>query len=145
MSFGDAVNAVASLGGRPIACLRISQADARERHRGVSHHSLTAYGRVALAGADVVVPRLGGELGRRVDAQVRRLCEPRAVGARHRRVDADVEGLREVLAGAERAIGVRLSTMGRGLEDDEAAFVAAAAAGRHVAGVAAGAVSAAGC
>jgi len=66
---GDAVNAVAALGGRPIACLRISQADARERHRGVSHHSLTAYGRVALAGADVVVPRLGGELGRRVDAQ----------------------------------------------------------------------------
>ena len=142
---GDAVNAVASLGGRPIACLRISQADARERHRGVSHHSLTAYGRVALAGADVVVPRLGGELGRRVDAQVQQLCEPRAVGARHRRVDADVEGLREVLAGAERAIGVRLSTMGRGLEDDEAAFVAAAAAGRHAAGVAAGAVSAAGC
>ncbi|WP_315214843.1 DUF3866 family protein, partial [Actinomyces dentalis] len=91
---GDAVNAVAALGGRPIACLRISQADARERHRGVSHHSLTAYGRVALAGADVVVPRLGGELGRRVDAQVRRLCEPRAVGVRHRRVDADVEGLR---------------------------------------------------
>ena len=141
---GDAVNAVASLGGRPIACLRISQADARERHRGVSHHSLTAYGRVALAGADVVVPRLGGELGRRVDAQARRLCEPRAVGARHRRVDADVEGLREVLAGAERAIGVRLSTMGRGLEDDEAAFVAAAAAGRHAAAVAAGAGSAAG-
>ena len=142
---GDAVNAVAALGGRPIACLRISQADARERHRGVSHHSLTAYGRVALAGADVVVPRLGGELGRRVDAQARRLCEPRAVGARHRRVDADVEGLREVLAGAERAIGVRLSTMGRGLEDDEAAFVAAAAAGRHAAAVAAGAGSAAGC
>ena len=77
--------------GRPIACLRISQADARERHRGVSHYSLIAYGRVALAGADVVVPRLGGELGRRVDAQARRLCEPRAVGARHRRVDADVE------------------------------------------------------
>ena len=142
---GDAVNAVAALGGRPIACLRISQADARERHRGVSHHSLTAYGRVALAGADVVVPRLGGELGRRVDAQARRLCEPRAVGARHRRVDADVEGLREVLAGAERVIGVRLSTMGRGLEDDEAAFVAAAAAGRHAAAVAAGAGSAAGC
>ena len=49
-----------------------------------------------------------------------------------------MEGLREVLAGAERAIGVRLSTMGRGLEDVEAAFVAAAAAGRHAAAVLAG-------
>ena len=53
---GEAVNAAAVLGGRPVASLRISEADARQRHRGVSHHSLTAYGRVALAGADVVVP-----------------------------------------------------------------------------------------
>jgi hypothetical protein len=55
---GDAVNAVAALGGRPVASLRLSDADPRERHRGVSHHSRTAYGRVALARADVVVPVL---------------------------------------------------------------------------------------
>ena len=60
---GEAVNAVAALGGRPVASLRISDADPRERHRGVSHHSLTAYGRVALARADVVVPELAGEFG----------------------------------------------------------------------------------
>ena len=54
------------------------------------------------------------------------------------------QGLREVLAGAERAVGVRLSTMGRGLEEDEAAFVAAAAAGRYAAAVAAGEVSSVG-
>jgi hypothetical protein len=53
---GEAVNAAAALGGRPVASLRISDADPRMRHRGVSHHSLTAYGRVALARADVVVP-----------------------------------------------------------------------------------------
>ena len=40
---GDAVNAVAAIGGRAVASLRISDADPRERHRGVSHHSLTAY------------------------------------------------------------------------------------------------------
>ena len=60
---GEAVNAVAALGGRPVASLRVSDADPRERHRGVSHHSLTAYGRVALARADVVVPALAGEFG----------------------------------------------------------------------------------
>src|SRR6516164_3256639 len=60
---GEAVNAVAALGGRPVASLRISDADPRERHRGVSHHSLTAYGRVALARADVVVPGLAGDFG----------------------------------------------------------------------------------
>src|SRR5256885_5462793 len=53
---GEAVNAVATLGGRPVGALRISAADPRPRHYGVSHHSLTAYGRVALAPADLVVP-----------------------------------------------------------------------------------------
>ena len=63
---GEAVNAASVLGGRPVAALRISGADPRERHRGVSHHSLTAYGRAALASADVVVPLLGGDLGEAV-------------------------------------------------------------------------------
>ncbi len=65
---GEAVNAAAVLGGRPVASLRVSFADPRERHRGVSHHSLTAYGRVALAAADVVLPDLPSPLGERVAA-----------------------------------------------------------------------------
>ena len=60
---GDAVNAVGVLGGRPVGSLRISGADARERHLGVSHHSLTAYGRVALMPADLAVPALGETSG----------------------------------------------------------------------------------
>src|SRR5215211_1229096 len=34
-----AVNAAAALGGRPILAPRVSEADLRERHRGVSHHT----------------------------------------------------------------------------------------------------------
>jgi hypothetical protein len=123
---GEAVNAAAVLGGRPVASLRISEADQRERHRGISHHSLTAYGRVALARADVVVPDLPGEFG----ARVRQEAGPLA--ARHDLVDVSVAGLREVLA----ACPVPLSTMGRGLDDDLAYFLAAAAAGRHAASLA---------
>ncbi|MGH3169274.1 MAG: DUF3866 family protein, partial [Trebonia sp.] len=66
---GEAVNAVAALEGRAVASLRLSFADARPRHQGVSHHSLTAYGRVALAAADVVVPALPSPLGERVAAE----------------------------------------------------------------------------
>ena len=131
---GEAVNAAATLGGRPVAALRISQADPRERHRGVSHHSLTAYGRVALAAADVVVPALDGELGDLVRRQVAGL------GARHRLVTVPVEGLVEALGQCP----VPLSTMGRGLDEDAAAFVAAAAAGRHAAGLLPDATGAAG-
>ena len=128
---GDAVNAVAVLGGRAIACLRVSQADARERHRGISHHSMTAYGRVALTAADIVVPGLPGALGEQIDAQARELCGPRPRGARQHRVDTGVDGLTEVLEEAQNATGIRLSTMGRGLHEDTAAFLAAAAAGRY--------------
>jgi hypothetical protein len=120
---GEAVNAAAVLGGLPIASLRISEADSRQRHRGISHHSLTAYGRVALARADVVVPDLPGTFG----AEVIEAAKPLA--ARHTLVTVSVAGLREILT----ACPVPLSTMGRGLDADLAYFLAAAAAGRHAA------------
>jgi hypothetical protein len=121
---GEAVNAAATLGGRPIGSLRISQADPRPRHHGVSHHSLTAYGRVALVRADLVVPAgLPADLAAEVDAAL----APLAI--RHRVVRVDVEGLDEAL----RALPVKLSTMGRDLDADHAYFLAAAAAGRHAA------------
>ncbi|WP_278601301.1 DUF3866 family protein [Actinomyces naeslundii] len=129
---GDAVNAIATLGGLPVACLRVSQADARPRHLGISHHSMTAYGRVALAGADVVVPILEGALGAQVRREAEVLCEPRPGAAQHRLVEVPADGLMELLRAAEAETGVRLSTMRRGLDEDTAAFIAAAAAGRHV-------------
>jgi len=120
---GEAVNAAAVLHGRPVASLRISEADARERHRGISHHSLTSYGRVALARADVVVPDLPGDFGARIRAEAGPLAD------RHHLVLVSVDGLHEVL----RECPVPLSTMGRGLEQDLSYFLAAAAAGRHAA------------
>jgi hypothetical protein len=124
---GEAINAAAVLGGRPVGTLRISGADSRKRHRGVSHHSLTAYGRVALCQADIAVPDLAGdgspamaELANAVAAGVRQL-------SRHRLIMVDLTGLRTVLAGSP----IRLSSMGRGLDADPGYFLAAAAAGRH--------------
>jgi len=114
---GEAVNAAAVVGGRPVAVLRMSQADPRPRHRGVSHHSSTAYGKVALAPADVVVP-----------ASYAALVDPAAF-ARHRLIEVDDGDLEQVL----RPWAVLLTSMGRGLDDDPLAFVAAAAAGRHAA------------
>jgi hypothetical protein len=133
---GEAVNAVAALHGRPVASLRISGADARPRHRGVSHHSLTAYGRVALSPADLAVPDLAGAgrlhgvagvdalvaMAPDVEEAVRQLV-------RHRVVRVALDGLDDALLGSP----LRLSTMGRGLDRDPAYFFAAAAAGRHAA------------
>lgn len=127
---GDAVDAVADLGGHAVACLRVSQADPRERHLAVSHHSMTAIGRVARAAADVVVPDLPGAIGARVREQGEALCADRPGAERHRLATPSMEGLGEALEVVRAETGVRLSTMGRGLAQDEAAFLAAAAAGR---------------
>ena len=130
VSAGEAINAAAILGGRPVGTLRISAADARSRHRGVSHHSLTAYGRVALCPADIAVPDLAddgspamAELAETMAASLQSLA------SQHRLVTVDLSGLRTVLA----ASPIRLSSMGRGLDGDPAYFLAAAAAGRHAA------------
>jgi hypothetical protein len=120
---GEAINAAGVLGGRPIGSLRVSAVDPRDRHRGVSHHSLTAYGRVALVPCDIVVPLLPGDFGATVRAAAG------ALGPRHRLVEVPVDELDAAL----RASPVRLETMGRGLDDDPAAFLTAAAAGRHAA------------
>jgi hypothetical protein len=48
---------------------------------------------------------------------------------RHRRARVPLEGLDAALLDSP----TRMSTMGRGLDDDPAAFLAAAAAGRHAA------------
>jgi Protein of unknown function (DUF3866) len=39
LAAADAANAASALGGRPVIAVRASDADARERHRGVSHHT----------------------------------------------------------------------------------------------------------
>jgi hypothetical protein len=41
LALADVANAAAALGGRPVLAVRTSDADARNRHRGVSHHAQT--------------------------------------------------------------------------------------------------------
>ncbi len=121
---GEACNAVTVLGGDSIGALRISDADPRPRHRGVSHHSLTSFGRVALGGVTLVAPRgLSSELGGQVDEDLAGQPQRNTV------VWVDTDGL-------ETALGlspVPLTTMGRGYPEERAYFLAAAAAGRFAA------------
>jgi len=120
---GEAINAASVVGGRPVATLRVSFADARDRHQGVSHHSLTALTRIALAQATVAVPCLDAAAQETVD---RDLADAGTWG-RHIRADAhcDLPDCR----------GVASRSMGRGPDDDPAFFLAAAAAGAVAAGM----------
>jgi hypothetical protein len=132
---GEVVNAAGTLGGRPVGALRISGADQRARHHGLSHHSLTAYGRVALLPADLAVPDFAhaARLEISQSADVADLAESVLSGAAsltlHRQILVDLNGLDQAL----RRSPVRLSTMGRDFDGDPAYFLASAAAGRHAA------------
>lgn len=117
---GEAINAVAALRGTPVACLRMSFADQRPRHQGVSHHSLAALTRIALAPAHVAVPSLPQQLAERIDAAL----DEAGVWERHVRADA-ASG--SVSPPSTRGVVVR--SMGRGLADDPAFFASAFAAG----------------
>jgi len=110
------------LGGKPVATLRISFADARARHRGVSHHSLTALGSIVEPGAHVAVPHLADRAQRSaVDDALR----ASGVAGRHQLVEAEGEPALDLLAGR----GIRIDSMGRSVDDDRAFFLAAGAAG----------------
>jgi hypothetical protein len=119
---GEALNAVGSLGGIPIACLRVSFADSRPRHQSVSHHSITALASIALVSAVVPVPVVGPDLTSEID----RALEQAAVFERHSEERVRVDTLPD-------ARGVDLRSMGRGPADDPAFFAAAVAAGRAAA------------
>src|SRR5690606_9467433 len=119
---GQHLDAAGILGGRAVAALRLSFADPRARHRGVSHHSLTALGVIAQRPCRVAVPRLADDEERLVRSQL----DGAGIPARHRLVD-EARGQEALDALADR--GVALRSMGRTPAEDPAPFLAAAAAG----------------
>jgi len=107
------LDTAAALGGQPVAAVRMSGGDARPRHQGVSHHTRTA---LALTRSRVLV------------------ASPHADALADERHDVRVVApvpVAELLSDA----GLRVTTMGRGPEEDLPFFEAAAAAGTLAAAI----------
>jgi hypothetical protein len=114
------VNAAAAMGGAPIVVPRISFADARERHRGLSHHTVTALS-LSLARAEVPFPPFDPGPEKEIKARI----DDAGLRDRHGFVNVDLGEAEAALANSP----VPLSTMGRSFADDADYFRAAAAAG----------------
>ena len=99
---------LATLGREPIVALRWSDADTRERHRGLSHHSVTA---LKLTPGPVVVPVPTGS--------------PHPTLADHEVIEVTVPDVGALF----KAAGLDVRTMGRTPEEDPGFFAYAAAAG----------------
>jgi hypothetical protein len=122
LASGHALMAARTLDGRPIPALRVSFADGRERHHGVSHHSLTILADVCKVDVNVPVPVLPDDEQR---SAVWDALRGRGLEDVHHLVEVDGQPAVEEL----RARGIDVRTMGRGIEDDPVFFVAAGAAG----------------
>lgn len=109
MSAATAANAAAALGAEPIIAPRISTADKRERHRGISHHTQSALS-ATLTGCRVALP----------PSAPTELIEP---STRHVFVPVEYDA-----RGLEERFGVIFSSMGRIYTEDPVFFDAAAAA-----------------
>jgi hypothetical protein len=112
MEVAGILDAVAAMEGHPIAALRMSSGDPRPRHQGLSHPTRTALG---LVRSRVACPVPAGADAPGLEAHDVTVVDPPDVPA--------------LLAAA----GLRVTTMGRGPEQDELFFRAAGAAG-HLAG-----------
>lgn len=115
------LNVAGILGGRPIAALRVSFADPSYRHHGVSPHSITVLREVALVSVHVAVPALDEE--RR--GVVWQALKEAALEERHQLVEVAGRPAVDLLV----ELGVEAQTMGRGVEEDPAFFLAAGSAG----------------
>jgi hypothetical protein len=118
---GQMLDAAAALGGTGVACLRVSFADSRQRHQGVSHHSLTALRVAARERCTVALPTLEAGLA----AVVRAALDESGVAARHVIEETSGAPGYELL----RAVGVAPVSMGRAMSEDPALQLAASAAG----------------
>jgi Protein of unknown function (DUF3866) len=122
LTSAHALDAAAALDGRPIAALRVSFADERARHRGLSHHSSTILARACRPGVHVAVPVIEDAAQR---ASLWDALRAHRLEERHQLVEAD--GRPALATLAER--DVEIESMGRSPGDDPAFFLAAGAAG----------------
>ncbi len=120
---GEILNAVNVLGGKAICIPRISFADPRERHTGISHHTLTVLEKIAVTPCTVALPVV-----EKVKAHfIRQQLSRRGITSRHQ-----VEELaaNEVLESMVHHYGIKVTTMGRSVDEDVEFFLASCAAGK---------------
>ena len=114
----DNAHAALALGLPTLLSPRLSESDPRDRHRGVSHHTLTVL-EMLLGKVTVPVPNANPEVAAKLTE---------AVGDRHELTEAtpDLTGY--------RASGLPVRTMGRKIEQDALFFAAPLAAGAALRG-----------
>jgi len=118
---GHHIDVVNQLGGLPVVIPRVSFADSRERHCGLSHHTITILSRACYSHATVIFPELPLDKARAINKKL----QEHEIERRHSIVFEDGQPALDLLASLE----LEVKSMGRSVSDDPAYFLAAGAAG----------------
>lgn len=121
VEMGWLIDAVNDLGGKAVFAPRLSFADPRPRHRGISHHTVTVLTRLCHTRATVVFPFVSDQ---KQEMVLREQVRVSGIAQKHEVVWADGSKAIELLG----ELGIPLESMGRHYADDPVFFLAPAAA-----------------
>lgn len=118
---GHLIDAVNSLGGFPIVIPRMSFCDHRDRHRGISHHTITILNRIAHTAAYVALPMLEAEKHNWITRQI----QQSNIHNKHK-----IRYVQEDTLSILQRRKVTVKTMGRDMMEDPDFFRAVGAAAK---------------
>lgn len=122
---GNNINAINNLRGRAIVVPRISFKDKRERHRGISHHTLTILSEITNTSSKVIMPILEKER----DTYIRKQIENLNIQKKHEIFFEDGENILKAL----EYFNINTTTMGRSIHEDLEYFITLGAVGKYAA------------
>ena len=121
---GAILDAVQKLGGKSFLIPRISFSDKRERHFGISHHSLTILSEIANYKTNVVIPKFENDKLEKIKNQVTK----NKIGEKHNIIYIDDLNTKDDLD----KFNLKVKTMGRNYLEDKEFFDTASASAYHI-------------
>ncbi|MDF2683747.1 MAG: hypothetical protein K0R47_4937 [Brevibacillus sp.] len=129
IQLAEVIHAVSVLGGFPLLIPRISFADPRRRHHGISHHTTTILSRFVLCPVVISVPQVGNQHDTILEQQMAALQKL----DKHVFMRGMVADMSRI-ASMERDYGSAFTTMGRSWQEDPVPFQTAVLAADQLSG-----------
>ena len=121
---GQILDAVKKLGGRPIAIPRISFADKRDRHQGISHHSITVFDKIVNVDVNIPITIYEDEKLNKIKAQIKE----NKLDEKHNIIFIENNKCKEDL----EYFGLKVKSMGRNYDEDSEFFDSASSAAYYL-------------
>jgi len=123
MEQGYIIDSINKLGGTPIAVPRISFKDSRERHRGISHHTITVLSEIVNTVSTLILPVLEKEKHSYIMNQIKES----KLDEKHSIIFQSGENIFKAM----KKFNLETTSMGRTIDDDSEYFITLGAVGNY--------------